>query len=218
MARSRMAPGQLGEHNARGTPCPESAACPAPRHTAGPARSHHLRSKRNATREPGGLGRFGAARGRTRTVSAGTTRTTNPARSRQRALPPRRTAGSPRSHRLRSVRSATREPGAAGRYGACGAGPSCGVKALRQGGARAAQAAHVPQAAAPTRARWHEPAGADERTARRSTVHGARTPPERGRCVAHRRSDDCTTSPRARSRRPGARAAGMFQMGDKQGT
>ena len=83
-----MAPGQLGEHNARGTPCPESAACPAPRHTAGPARSHHLRSKRNATREPGGLGRFGAARGRTRTVSAGTTRTTNPARSRQRALPP----------------------------------------------------------------------------------------------------------------------------------
>ena len=162
-----MAPGQLGEHNARGTPCPESAACPAPRHTAGPARSHHLRSKRNATREPGGLGRFGAARGRTRTVSAGTTRTTNPARSRQRALPPRRTAGSPRSHRLRSVRSATREPGAAGPYGACGAGPSCGVKALRQGGARAAQAAHVPWAAASPTAQWYEPAGADERSAGR---------------------------------------------------
>ena len=207
-----MAPGQLGEHNARGTPCPESAACPAPRHTAGPARSHHLRSKRNATREPGGLGRFGAARGRTRTVSAGTTRTTNPARSRQRALPPRRTAGSPRSHRLRSVRSATREPGAAGRYGACGAGPSCGVKALRQGGARAAQAAHVPRAAPPPMALRHAPAGDNERTARRSTVHGARTPPERGRCVAQGRSDG-TTSARGRSRRPRARAAGMFERG-----
>ena len=191
-----MAPGQLGEHNARGTPCPESAACPAPRHTAGPARSHHLRSKRNATREPGGLGRFGAARGRTRTVSAGTTRTTNPARSRQHALPPRRTAGSPRSHRLRSVRSATREPGAAGPYGACGAGPSCGVKALRQGRARAAQAAHVPWVAASPMAHYHEPAGTDEQPARRSTVHGACTPPKRCRWVAQGRSDG-TTSARA---------------------
>ena len=97
----------------------------------------------------------------------------------------------------------------------CGTGPSRVVEALRQGRARAAQAAHALGAAAPPMARWHEPAGADERTARPSTVHGARTPPERGRCVAHRRSDG-TTSPRARSRRPRARAAGMFERGDKR--
>ena len=53
----------------------------------------------------------------------------------------------------------------------------------------------------PPTARWHEPAGTDERPARRSTVHGARTPPGGGPRVAHRHSDG-TTSPRARSRRP----------------
>ena len=105
----------------------------------------------------------------------------------------------------------------AGRRGAvhaCGAGPSRVVEAVRPRRARAAQAAHAPGAAPPLMARWHEPAGSDERTARRSTVHGARTPPERGRCVAHRRSDD-TTSPRARR----ARACCWYlSEGDKTGT
>ena len=42
----------------------------------------------------------------------------------------------------------------------------------------------------------HEPTGADEQPARRSSVHEARKPPERGRSVAHWRSDD-TTAPGA---------------------
>ena len=67
---------------------------------------------------------------------------------------------------------------------------------LRQRRARAAQAAHVPGSATQPTARWHEPAGTDERPARRSTVHGARKPPERGRCVAQGRSDG-TTAPEA---------------------
>ena len=99
----------------------------------------------------------------------------------------------------------------------CSAGPSRVVEALRQGCARAAQAAHVPWATASPMAQFHKHAGDNERTARPSTVHGACTPPEQGHCVAHRRSDG-TTSPRARSRRPRARAAGMFEMGDKQCT
>ena len=79
---------------------------------------------------------------------------------------------------------------------ACGAGPSRVVEALRQGRARAAQAAHALGAAAPPMAQLHEPAGADERQARRSTVHEACMPPERGRSVAHRRPDG-TTAPEA---------------------
>ena len=64
-------------------------------------------------------------------------------------------------------------------------------------------------------AQLHEPAGADERQARRSTVHEACMPPGWGRSVAQGRSDG-TTSPRGRSRRPRARAAGIFEKGDKQ--
>ena len=53
-------PGDLGVHNARDTPSPKPAACPAQRCTAGPARPHRLRSVRTATRRPGGAGRCGA--------------------------------------------------------------------------------------------------------------------------------------------------------------
>ena len=90
------------------------------------------------------------------------------------------------------------------------------MEALRQRRARVVQAAHVPRAAAPTRARCHEPVGADEQPARRSTVHGARKPPERGRRVAHGRSDGTTS---ARGRNPGrARAVGIFERGLTPGT
>ena len=77
-----------------------------------------------------------------------------------------------------------------------------------------ARAAHVPGAAAPPMALRREPAGEDERSARPPAVHGARKPPEWGRSVAHSRSDDAT-SPRSRSRRPRARALGIFVGGDK---
>ena len=49
-------PGSLGERNARNAPCPKPALCPAQWRTARPARSHRLRSARNATRRPGGVG------------------------------------------------------------------------------------------------------------------------------------------------------------------
>ena len=90
----------------------------------------------------------------------------------------RRTAGPARPHRLRSVRSATRQPGGAGQCGAVlwrtRAVSACPTRA------RAVQAAQVPWAAASPMAQFHEPAGANERTARRSIVHGARTPPGGG--------------------------------------
>jgi len=94
----------------------------------------------------------------------------------------------------------------AGRCGAVlvgRAGPSRAVEALRQGRARAAQAAHVPGAAAPPMALRHEPAGEDERPARR---------PASVERVAHR--DGAAASPKAartarrrlESERPSARA------------
>ena len=81
---------------------------------------------------------------------------------------------------------------------ACGAGPSRVVEALRQGRARAAQAAHVPRAAAPPMALRREPAGEDERPARRSSVRGGPSSSRRGRCVTH-----CRPEPE-RTRRDGA--------------
>ena len=51
-----------------------------------PVRSHRLRSSRNATCEPGVMGRCGATRGRTRAVSACPTRAVYPALSRPRTL------------------------------------------------------------------------------------------------------------------------------------
>jgi hypothetical protein len=114
----------------------------------------------------------------------------------QRSLPepeacpaPRRISVQARPHRLRSKRDATRLPGAAGRCGAVvlGHGRARWPSAERR--ARAAQAARVVGAAPPPMTPQHEAAGAVVRPARRSTVRGARTPPERGRCVAHWRSD-----------------------------
>ena len=51
-------PGRFGEHNARNVPCPKPAVCPTLRRTAGPARSHHMRSAR--TRRVGRAWRGGA--------------------------------------------------------------------------------------------------------------------------------------------------------------
>ena len=172
---------------------------------------------RSATRRRGLPQGRSSAPGRTRAVSACSTRAIGPARSRQSAQLCAAAQGQPPSHRpaIGSERDASAERCRAVVLG--GAEPSRVVESLRPRRARAVQAAQVPWAAASPMAQFHEPAGANERTARRSIVHGARTPPERGRCVAQGRSDG-TTSPRARSRRPRARPAGMFEMGDKQCT
>ena len=61
-----------------------STACP--RHTAGPARPHRLRSVRHAMRQPGAVGRCGATQGCTQAVSACSTPATCLAKSRQSAL------------------------------------------------------------------------------------------------------------------------------------
>ena len=79
-------PSGLGVPNAHNGPCPKPAACPTRRRTAGPARPHHLRSARNATCEPGVVGRCGATQRRARVVSASTTRAIRPALSRPRTL------------------------------------------------------------------------------------------------------------------------------------
>ena len=82
--RPRTHPGSLSEHNARNAPCRQPAVWPGQRRTAGPDRSHRLRSVRNATRWPGATGQGqGSTQGRTQAVSASTTRL---ARSRQCAL------------------------------------------------------------------------------------------------------------------------------------
>ena len=60
-----------------------STACP--RHTAGPARPHRLRSVRHAMRQPGAVGRCGATQGCTQAVSACSTPATCLAKSRQSA-------------------------------------------------------------------------------------------------------------------------------------
>ena len=77
-----------------------------------------------------------------------------------------------------------------------------------QGRARAAQAAPVPWATASPMAQYHEPAGTDEQPARRFTVHGTRTPPERHHWVAQGRSDG-TTSAEVGASPARARAVGM---------
>ena len=102
---------------------------------------------------------------------------------------PRRISVQARPHRLRSKRDATRLPGAAGRCGAVVLGHRRARWPSAERRARAAQAARVVGAAPPPMTPQHEAAGAVVRPARRSTVRGARTPPERGRCVAHWRSD-----------------------------
>ena len=74
--------------------------------------------------------------------------------------------------------------------------------ALRQRRARACTGCACGRAAPPPMAQRHEPAGAVMRPARRSTVRGACMPPERGRCVAHRRSTG-TRAPQIGGAAPG---------------
>ena len=152
-----------------------------------------------------------------RAVSASTTRATSPARSRKRALHGGARQCQPHLTACDGWRSATRRSGAAGRCEAVVMGHPMWWRPSAKG-AHELHGLHTCQGLPrPPTARWHEPAGTDERPARRPTVHGARTPPGGGPRVAHRHSDG-TTSPRARSRRPRARAAGMFERGDKQCT
>ena len=159
----------------------------------------------------GGAGLPRDAPGRSRRAQ---TREERPALSRKSARLCAAAQGQPPSHRLRWVGNATRRTGGAGAVVLGGARSSRVVEAPSQRRARAAQAAHAPGAAAPPMALRHEPAGADERSARPGCVRGARCSSRRGRSVAHWRSDG-TTSPRSRSRRPRARAVGIFAGGDK---
>ena len=139
----RTHPGGLGVLNAHNGPCPKPAACPNPRRTTGPARPHRLRSVRSATRRPGAAGRYGAAQGRTRAVSACPTRATCPALSRQRAL---LCAAAQDQPHLTACGCGSERDASAERCRAVvlgGAGSPRVVEALSQRRARAAQAAHV---------------------------------------------------------------------------
>ena len=133
--------------------------------------------------------------GRTRAVSACTTRATRLARTRSVPCPsPHISASSAAPPAIEAGRDASSGRGGAMRCSRAGASPH--AVALRQRRARAAQAAHVTGAAPPPMAQRHEPAGAVVRPARRSTVRGACVPLERGRCVARGRSDG-TRAPKA---------------------
>jgi hypothetical protein len=133
--------------------------------------------------------------GRTRAVSACTTRATRLARTRSVPCPsPHISASSAAPPAIEAGRDASSGRGGAMRCRRAGASPH--AVALRQRRARAAQAAHVTGAAPPPMAQRHEPAGAVVRPARRSTVRGACVPLERGRCVARGRSDG-TRAPKA---------------------
>ena len=135
------------------------------------------------------------APGRTRAVSACTTRATRLARTRSVPCPsPHISASSAAPPAIEAGRDASSGRGGAMRCRRAGASPH--AVALRQRRARAAQAAHVTGAAPPPMAQRHEPAGAVVRPARRSTVRGACVPLERGRCVARGRSDG-TRAPKA---------------------
>ena len=167
--------------------------CPTLRRTAGPARSHCLRSAR--TRRVGrarrDAGRCGAAQGCTQAVSASTTRATCPARSRQCAL---RSGAQQGPLDLTTCDQRGRDASA----GRCGAVWDC-----RNGSSRAAEAppprartscpgcscasscctTHGPEA----RACWGRRA-----TGGTPTVRGARSTSRRDRCVTHWRSDGTT--------------------------
>ena len=188
----------------------------APRHTAGPARSHHLRSVRHATRRSGAAGRCRAIRWRTRVASASTTRATPSPRSRPRTPTRRRTAVPAQSHRLQSVRNATCRPGGAGRCRAA----VLGNRMWWGPSAKGEQQLHRLHACLELRCHpWHSvttllgPTSSrrDDPPSMEPVCH--RTGPQR-RPQAPGRHDGA----RARSRRPRARAAGMFEMGDKQCT
>ena len=97
------------------------------------------------------------------------------------ACPTRRPTAVPAPpHRLRWVGSATRRSGAAVRCEAVVRGHPMWWRPSAKG-AHELHGLHTCQGLPrPPTARWHEPAGTDERPARRSTVHGARTPPGGG--------------------------------------
>ena len=173
------------------------------------------RSCRSATRRRGLTQGRGSISGRTRAVSACSTRATCPARSRQRALLCAAAQGQP--HLTACDRLGARRVGRAARGGAgqscwaiaCGGGRPPKARTSCAGCACAWSCAATHGTVA--RARWC-------RRANSTTRHRPWSPYATGRgpSVAHRRSDG-TTSPGGRSRRPRARAAGMFEMGDKTG-
>ena len=160
----------------------------APRHTAGLAGSHRLRSVRHATRRPGVVGRCGAAQRRTRAVSACSTRATCPALSRQRALLCAAAQG--KLHLTACDRYGARRVSRAarGRAGrscwaiACGGGPPPRARTSCTGCTCASScgATHGTEA----RACWGRRA-----TGATPSVRGARCSSRRGRCVAHCRWD-----------------------------
>ena len=171
--------------------------CPTLRRTAGPARSHCLRSAR--TRRVGRARRDGAG------LPRGAPRPSRRSQRAQRALPEAGSVPCAAAHsRARSISphaisaDATRRPDDAGRCGTVVMGHRVRQRPPRQGRARAAQAARVPRAAAPPMALRRELAGEDERLAGR--------PPSVER-VPHR--DGTAASPtgaRTARRRPGAGA------------
>ena len=105
---------------------------------------------RSATRRRGLPQGRSSAPGRTRAVSACSTRAIGPARSRQSAQLCAAAQGQPPPYRLRSARSATRRTGGAGAVRACGAGSSREVEALRQRRARACPGCACVWSCAPT--------------------------------------------------------------------
>ena len=140
--------------------------CPTLRRTAGPARSHCLRSAR--TRRVGRARRDGAGPPR------GAPRPSRRAQRAQRALPEAGSVPCAAAHSRASSISphaisadATRRPDDAGRCGTVVMGHRVRQRPPRQGRARAAQAARVPRAAAPPMALRRELAGEDERLAGR---------------------------------------------------
>ena len=185
-------PSGLGEHNARNAPCPKPAACPT---LAAPQCQLDLTAcDRWGTRRVGRARRGGVwlSRG-----APGQSRRAQRALARRRKRAQHGGARQFKLHLTACDRYGMRRVGRAVRGGVnrlCWA--IAARNGLRQRRARAAQAAHVPGSATQPTARWHEPAGADERPARHCTVHLARMPPERGRCVAQGRSDG-TTAPEA---------------------
>ena len=170
------------------------------------------RSCRSATRWRGLTQGCGSAQGRTRAVSASTTRATRLARSRQCAL--RSGAQQGQLDLTACDRHGTRRVGRAVRGGV---GLSC--RAIAWGGGPPPKARKSCTGCA-----WAMGCGATHGTVARvccgrqatgatPTVRKARSDEERGRCVTHWCSDGTTGATRRSARR--ARAFGMFYWGGK---
>ena len=164
-----------------------STACPTLRRTAGPS-STSPPCDRRGTRRPGAAGQCGTAQGRTRAVSACSTRATCLALRRQRALPCAAAQG--QLHLTACDGWGTQRVGRAVRGGAgrscwaiaCGGGPPPRARTSCTGCTCASScgATHGTEA----RACWGKRA-----TGATPSVHGARCSSRRGRCVAQGRSD-----------------------------